>query len=461
MLSGLLILPACSMPSSLQRQNHVYSTLSPRELDRESEPRHTAQAVYPDDENNALQEAAGSDSSVDSADSVSVSDPAAESGVTQADDGGRYPFARIEQEPLESPVIPVAFQSSEAHATPAGFVRGSHATFHAAEPRQPLPEPAFTGLPQQVVGGSPLAEMYPDEYVFDGGDRGEPVHYFGTTRRGFETEDTIAEFRDHDGKNHVKASNRVAVYAPRFGSVRTITGPGIDVKVEKAHGSTDLSTIGNLHIENALMANVQDTPLLGVDARSRADGVETNLNPEVSKQSSRPSINRKVDQGMEGVSFINVGTLEMDEGAIISEQMQNALTWTRDQFPQLSASTSQSADVYSRIRVQATVGVEDNRKTKGQVRLIKLADRDTAVSGEVLTFTIHFENLGDFDVHDVRIVDNLTPRLQYVDGSAQTDALGEVIITPNGEGSQTLTFKLEDGLKGHESGTIQFQTRVR
>ena len=77
--------------------------------------------------------------------------------------------------------------------------------------------------------------------------------------------------------------------------------------------------------------------------------------------------------------------------------------------------------------------------------------------------TIHFQNVGDFPVYDVRISDNLTPRLEYVPGSASIDELhpGEVVAEPNGEGSQILTFILDEHLEGHSSGTITFEARVK
>ncbi len=66
--------------------------------------------------------------------------------------------------------------------------------------------------------------------------------------------------------------------------------------------------------------------------------------------------------------------------------------------------------------------MKDERETAGNIQIVKLADRDVAQSGEVVTFTIRFQNTGDFDVYDVRIVDNLTPRLEYVPGTAKIDA---------------------------------------
>ena len=172
---------------------------------------------------------------------------------------------------------------------------------------------------------------------------------------------------------------------------------------------------------------------------------------------------RKVEEGHEGRNYSGSGTFNQQDGIIVAEQMRNAASWTRDQFPVISAVTNNAAAVSSKFKVQQTIGVKDERETTGNVHIVKLADRDLAQSGETITFTIRFQNTGDFDVYDVIIVDNLTPRLQYLAGSAIIDKQhpGEVSAEPNGEGSEILTFKLDQPLKGHESGTITFEATVR
>ena len=106
----------------------------------------------------------------------------------------------------------------------------------------------------------------------------------------------------------------------------------------------------------------------------------------------------------------------------------------------------------------------DYQKGKGQIHLTKEASQLIAKSGDVITFKIHFRNIGDHNVHDVRIIDNLTPRLTYVSGSGQVDLAdgsgGGLAVLPNAEGSQILEFTLDTPLKGGASGTITFQAKV-
>jgi len=129
----------------------------------------------------------------------------------------------------------------------------------------------------------------------------------------------------------------------------------------------------------------------------------------------------------------------------------------------IRASTSSASEIFASFKLQETVGVEDQRKTDGRIRIVKLADRSIAQAGDTIQFTIHFQNTGDFPVYDVQITDNLTPRLEYIPGSATIDDghPGEVVAQPNGEGSHTLTFVLDERLEGHSAGTIKFETRVK
>jgi uncharacterized repeat protein (TIGR01451 family) len=97
----------------------------------------------------------------------------------------------------------------------------------------------------------------------------------------------------------------------------------------------------------------------------------------------------------------------------------------------------------------------------GVLRVVKIADRAAAAPGEIVTFTIRYDNLGDKPVHHVRVVDNLTPRLELVEGSATSDRAGRLDIEPNGEGSFVLTFVVDDPLAGKTGGTVTFQARVK
>ena len=353
----------------------------------------------------------------------------------------------------------VSYQIEESD--PAGTQ--DRATFIPAEPRREVDPCEQPSNRMETIAASPFADLYPDEYIFDGGDRNAPAGFVAGQRSGFDSEDTVAKYTDHTGSGRTSPSNRVAVYAPRFGSVRTVQGLQEGTKVDKAVGARDTQGIGNIKTGNAAQENVHDTILSGLESRSRVDGMESSTPAMQARRADSPEQNRKIDEGHEGRHYSSSNSMQRHEGFVLQQQIQNAMAWTRDQYPVLTASTTNASLIKATFKVQQTVGVEDERKTKGNIHVVKLADHEMAQSGDTITFTIRFENTGDFDVYDVSIVDNLTPRLDYVAGTAKIDGEhpGEVIVEDNGEGSSILTFNLDRELKGHDRGEITFEARVR
>jgi len=438
--AGLLSLTGCGTMQLNREPDHVYSTTTPQMMEQQASGQSLpVQARYADEQTTAAAD---------------------------------IPKSRPEGRVHLSPVQRVDAASPDAHRD-GGFILASYQaedpqsaqspeTFLPAEPRLEMDSIAPSNL-METVAASPLADLYPDEYVFDGGDRENPADMFGPQRSGLNSEDTVAAFVDHTGTARTAASNRVAVYAPRFGSVRTVTGLVADTKVDRAAGARDSLAVGNLKTGRAAQENIHGTVLYGLETRDRVDGMQSSSPPMEARRADNAGESRKVDEGHEGRSFAGSGSMHRNQGPKLSQQIQNAIVWTRDQFPVISASTTNAGEISAKFKVQQTVGVEDERKSKGNIRIIKLADRELAQTGDTVRFTIRFENTGDFDVYEVVIVDNLTPRLEFVSGSAQIDARnpGEVEVEPNGEGSSVLTFRLDKPLKGHSGGTITFEAIVR
>lgn len=367
-------------------------------------------------------------------------------------------------------VAPAGFEApageNPATVTPASHTtRWATPTFHPAEPRMPTPQQACPPCEVTIAEAGPeQALAYPDEFLYDGGDRDVPVHYNGGVMEGLDTEDTIVEFKDTHGKKRVTASNRVAVYAPRFGSVRTVSGPGIGTKVDQAAGAVDFAGVGGLNESRGIEATVAGTPAEGLRMRATASGVDVAVPASQSAQASTAAINLKVDQGFESHARTGPGTLEMTDIRTLSLQIVEAATSTlRDAQVQTTGST-QATQTYATFRPQVTIGVEDNAR-KGEIFLTKTATPLIAQPGDTVSFTIQFRNLGDLPVGDVRIIDNLTPRLAYATGTGQitvsTGGGGSLTVVPNNEGSQMVEFQLDQPLPGGATGTITFDALVR
>jgi uncharacterized repeat protein (TIGR01451 family) len=351
--------------------------------------------------------------------------------------------------------------SRSASGKAAGVVRLSR-HYTPGEPRLPQPVDGRPLQRMETTAPSPLADMYPDEYLFDGGDRSQTAGLHSERQSGIETEDTLAGWVDSSGNRRTRASNRVAIYAPRFGSVRAVSGLVAETQINKAAGVRDAAAVNSLRTGLAPQQNISDVALQRLESKRRADGM-VNLEPAAeSVGTKRLMQTQKTDKGQQSRGTTASATFRLRQAAILAQHRSNAIAWTQRDFPVVTASTSSLTEVTAVFKNQQTVGLED-QNVEGTLHIVKLADRDTAVQGDVLRFTIRVENTGDVPLKDVQIVDNLTPRLEYVGGSVVFDDEhpGTLEESLNGEGSSMLTFRLNEPLAGHSAGTITFQVRVR
>lgn len=362
--------------------------------------------------------------------------------------------------------------SGSASGSSEGRVRIGGVQSAAAERPAHMPRDAevqhaivsLPGSPRSVLtpplGPTAIAELYPDEYLFDGGDRGVPVHFDQFNRHGFETEDAVAEYSDHTGERHVKPSNRVAIYAPRFAAVRTVSTLQADYSIDRLKANRD--TVRTVGIDSRVVPrhHAGEEALAGVRLRARASGVETEADAETFDQHVRADGHKSVVTGFEDLAFLQTGTLKRTDEARLADGIQAASVWTRDLNPVITANSIGGNEVSTNFNAEVLVEVRDER-TKGDLRIVKLADKRMAKPGEVVTFMLRFDNLGDRELLHVRVLDNLTPRLAYIEDTATSTLPGRIDVLDNNEGSSILRFVLDEPLPGHTGGVITFECRVR
>ena len=93
--------------------------------------------------------------------------------------------------------------------------------------------------------------------------------------------------------------------------------------------------------------------------------------------------------------------------------------------------------------------------------MIKLASTTMARPGEFVDFTIRFDNIGDQKIGNVTLVDNLTTRLEYVEGSAEASLAADFSATPNEGDSLLLRWEFADPFPAGDGGVVRFRCRVR
>ena len=335
------------------------------------------------------------------------------------------------------------------------------ATFIPAQPRIPAAPAGYQLRANgwQAIYPSAVAD-YPDEYLFDGGDRRDPYHYEGELRAGLETEDAVVEYADESGKERVKPTNRVVVYAPRFGAVRIISSPEADTNISQVAGAKGTAPGATLLAEVGTVQHASREYADGVRMRSRASEFGSDaLAVDIAQRTALFS-HTKLNNVFENLAFVKGGQLLQSEQARLAYGIQAAREWSQNRYPVMMAETEASHTLEAWSKPLGMVGSEDNR-TPGDLRIVKLADKKIVQPGDEITFTIRYDNIGDRELRDIRIIDNLTPRLEYIVDSATSDRAGQLIVADNQEGSVILTFELTKPLLGKQGGVVTFKARVR
>jgi len=136
------------------------------------------------------------------------------------------------------------------------------------------------------------------------------------------------------------------------------------------------------------------------------------------------------------------------------------VAWTADSQVQVVVDGRAASEEVGVSRVHSLYRVQ-SRYGESKLRLVKVASTATALPGETVDFTLRFDNVGTVPITDLLIIDNLSTRLEYVDGSSQASKAVEFSVQPNEAGSLTLQWRLTEPLPPGEGGIIRFQCRVR
>lgn len=305
---------------------------------------------------------------------------------------------------------------------------------------------------------------WPDELLIDGGDRSLQALVKDTGDRwevhGLESEDTIAHFDTLDGRRIVDASNRVAIYAPRFAAVRKIDYLGRTRYANQighmgdevaAHSSrqSDFSTTTKQNLQP--LRHERMLQPTGIENRTRGVRIENGVNIKALGSTYR---------SFEDLRLMRTGYLDNREKGRLSIAIQRALSWESDVSAQ-STTHNLRVTVASDVKeAQEAVHVK-TEFGRPQLRLVKIASADNALPGDYVDFTIRFDNVGTQTIGNVTILDNLTGRLAYVADSSECSLPGKLIVEPNKSGSDVLRWEITDPIKPGKGGIIRFRCRVR
>ena len=299
-----------------------------------------------------------------------------------------------------------------------------------------------------------------DEYLEDGGDRDIQVNVDRDHQiHGLEMEDTVAVYETIDGRTKIEPSNRVCLYAPRFAAVRQVSGVAQNEQRDQPIG-VEMPLAPVSHQDDQLAASaVQPEQPVGQIGRKQ---------PSVERvgESAVPATSRLPIMSLAGgfaphedFLVIRRGMLKDAERVQLAESVAAAITWTHRLAMQVVLDGRQAVSIAGEQKAQATFRVD--LPNNPSLRVIKVASTNVAKPGDVVDFTIRFDNLGDQTINKIVLVDNLTTRLEYVPGSAQSSREAEFFTQENAGESLVLKWEFADPLPAGQGGLVRFHCRVR
>jgi uncharacterized repeat protein (TIGR01451 family) len=352
----------------------------------------------------------------------------------------------------------------------ANVVRGQNgAPFGPTTPGM-LPPSAWTGAPDcpscilpPTRQWSPpgIAGPWPrEEYLCDGGDSGVKAWVKSDWQiEGLGIEDTIAHYDTIDGRRVVEASNQVCIYAPKFSAVRKVVS--IDA-YEVKEGLV-------LYSEPTKVVVEEDTLAAKTTLQNQQSERQIAAKSARAQQRNTPGIAidnaNKVMESLaaawpkEDYNTLEDVVFEQADKPWLAADVQAANTWTHEKGVQVTINSVEANILKFGSKAQATYSIEEQGSPS--FRITKSASAATAQPGDIIEFTLRFENVGSQVIGNVTIVDNLTTRLEYVADSQTCSLEAGFLHQPNDRDSLILRWEVIEPLAIGESGEIKFKCRVR
>ena len=324
--------------------------------------------------------------------------------------------------------------------------------------------------------GLPLLPPYQggEECLRDGGDQGQPAQHDDNGRlQGVEPSDTVAEYRRSSGQRGISISNEVCLCVPRFLLVRQFTPLVAVEKVDAVQAHDNIEEGVRLTAQQRLLRQRQvDEPRdlrrrqqLLANVTTRGLGTISELVPLAAVE---------MNHAAEGyIGLDEPLRLTEIEKAQLKRQLELAIRLSREEGLTTLGRGDRVAVIGRHENLGQVVGTMELREAvficppgepeipEQPLFVQKWASTDKAQIGDVVTFFIRYSNLGGKPISEIAVVDNLTSRLQYVPGTAQSDRDAVFVTQQNEVGSLILRWEIRDPLPAGQKGTVQFQVKIK
>ena len=362
-------------------------------------------------------------------------------------------------------------------ARPTATPNDIQITFDRREKQPVVVDPALKNAGRYIVNGSQVYSEFrnpgsftphgqygawpQDEYLVDGGDDQTRAYVRNNWEiRGLDAEDTIAHYDTLDDRRLVEKSNRIHIYSPRFGSVRKIDGAiaaiewqhyaGVQNRNLTASAQTRIKT-GRTEQNEIADSERSQTILRSANAGANTGTVHNRKSPMTyQNQDGAASLSQLLTHK------IFTGA----ELAYLAQAKRQAVAWGGIDRVEVRIN-EQAAQAMIGQKTPEAVFILGEPETSPKLQLFKVASKETAQRGEIVEFMIRFDNVGSELVGNITIVDSLTARLEYIDGSAGASMPAEFFVEPNEVGSYILRWEITEPLKAGDFGVVRFRCRVQ
>ncbi|MBQ2788336.1 MAG: hypothetical protein IJE97_01770, partial [Thermoguttaceae bacterium] len=269
------------------------------------------------------------------------------------------------------------------------------------------------------------------EYVVTGGDSKGPMYSREDwSVENLDKEDSVAHFDTIDGRILVEPTNRLFLYSPRFGAARQVIGPiAGESRVMLESANTTTQVVQNENVQ-AVDARTAETKPLGASQNASVASAESLAAPTIG--TSRVML-MEADAQLRLHALLTSATVDdlaTSDASLMLEGALAAQGWSGEQKVAVALDTVNAFSNTYLVGAGTIYSVVDGTKTS-KLRVIKIANKDAARPGELVEFTLRFENIGDEPIGNVTILDNLSARLAYVDNTAKSSVPAEFLAELN------------------------------
>ena len=322
-------------------------------------------------------------------------------------------------------------------------------------------DPNLIGETHGMYSNGTLTPVFKDEFLADGGDsKTAAVLRNDGILQGLEPEDTVIHFDTIDDQKVVQPSNKVHIYAPRFGSVRKVEGVMTDQRKALATAAGSNMRLVQQHGSTSTQLKSQEQSTVYTRAK---DQLESAIARDKGAQTAGRRFlleNSTTDTAMDFSILAKNEWVSAKELPFVAEAQNNAICWSGKQNILIRVNELTLREMHGVDKTQSVFAIDDDNKVT-EIRLVKLASTDDALPGETVEFAIRFENTGRQAVRNVTILDSLTTRLEFLSNTAKSSLPASFHVEENEAGSMILRWQMNGEMQPGQSGVVVFKCRVK